>query len=51
MILSRNLNIVPSRNLNIVMPLTCYTYRLQSVQRTINDKLSVTFNHLKYFQI
>ena len=51
MIPSRNLNIVPSRNLNIVMPLTCYTYRLQFVQRTINDKLSGTFNHLKYFQI
>ena len=51
MIPSRNLNIVPSRNLNIVMPLTCYTYRLQFVQRTIDDKLSVTFNHLKYFQI
>ena len=51
MIPSRNLNIVPSRNLNIFMPLTYNTYRLQCVQRTINDKLSVTFTHLKYFQI
>ena len=51
MIPSRNLNIVPSRNLNIVMPLTYNTYRLQCVQPTINDKLSGTFTHLKYFQI